>query len=144
MLAAQPVRFVAVGGTCFVSVVVIFEALRRVLPLPVAATIAYAVGATTSYELNRTWTFGRRERSWSQVARFVVISLAAMATNAGLLQAIVATHEVHEVAAEVIALACIAPLTFVAYRFWGFRIDDAGSLASPSPATGRAGAGSSE
>jgi putative flippase GtrA len=144
MLASQPVRFVAVGGTCFVSVVLIFGALRRVLPLPVAATIAYAIGAATSYELNRTWTFGRRERSWSQAARFLVITLAAMATNAGLLQTIVATHEVQDVAAEIIALACISPLTFLAYRFWGFRIDDAGAMASPNAAAGHAGAGSGE
>lgn len=145
LLARRPVRFVAVGGACFVSVVVIFEALRRVVPLPVAATIAYAAGASASFELNRSWTFGQRERSWSQAGRFVVITAAAMATNALVLQAIVATGEVPEVAAEILALACIAPMTFLAYRFWGFRSDgDPALLPTQGPAPGHAGAGTGE
>jgi putative flippase GtrA len=134
-LAVRPVRFLVVGGTCFVSVVLIFEALRRALPLPVAATLAYAVGATASYELNRSWTFGRTERTWPQAARFLTITGAAMAANALLLQAIVATYGVPEVAAEVVALACLAPLTFLAYRFWGFRAaDDEGLRLGPGGA----------
>lgn len=144
LLAARPVRFVVVGGICFTSVVLIFEALRRVLPLPVAATVAYAVGATTSFELNRAWTFGQRKRSWAQAGRFLVITAAAMATNAVLLQAIVATADMHEVAAEVVSLACIAPLTFCAYRFWGFRAEAEGLRLTPAPVTGNAGAGTGE
>jgi len=140
LLASRPVRFVVVGGICFTSAVLIFEALRRVLPLPVAATVAYAVGATTSFELNRSWTFGQRERSWVQAGRFLVITAAAMAANAVLLQAIVATADVHEVAAEVISLLCIAPLTFCAYRLWGFRAEAEGLRLTPAPVTGNAGA----
>ncbi len=146
VLTARPVRrFVVVGGICFTSVALLFEALRRVLPLPVAATFAYAVGATASCELNRSWTFGQRERNWAQGGRFVVITTAAMAVNAGLLSAIVAsTPDIHELAAEILSLMCIAPLTFLAYRFWGFRPHDAGLLLSTSPVTGHAGAGNGE
>lgn len=144
LLAARPVRFVVVGGICFTSVLLLFEALRRVLPLPVAATIAYAAGATTSFELNRTWTFGQRERSWAQVARFLTITAAAMAANAVLVQAIVGTHEIPALAAEVMSLACIAPLTFLAYRHWGFRATDEGLRLTPAAATGHAGARSGE
>lgn len=141
LLAARPVRFLVVGGICFTSVVLLFEALRRVLPLSLAATLAYAVGATASYELNRSWTFGLRERSWGQGLRFATITAAAMAANAVLLPAIVATFDVREVAGEVLSLACIAPLTFVAYRVWGFRPDDAGLLLGSGAAAGHAGAG---
>ena len=143
LLAARPVRFVVVGAMCFTSAVLIFEALRRALPLPLAATVAYAAGATASFELNRSWTFGQRGRSWSQAARFLVITAAAMATNAALLPAIVAASDMHEVAAEVVTLLCIAPLTFLAYRCWGFRADERLRL-TPGPATGHAGAGGGE
>jgi len=138
------VRFVVVGGICFTSVVVLFEALRRVLPLSLAATLAYAAGATTSYELNRSWTFGQRERSWAQVRRFITISAAAMAANAALLPAFIGALDIHEVAAEVLTLACIAPLTFLAYRAWGFRTAEAGLMLAPGAATGHAGAGGGE
>lgn len=144
LLAARPVRFVLVGGICFTSVVLIFEALRRVLPLSLAATLAYAAGATASFELNRSWTFGRRDRSWGQAARFLAITAAAMATNAALLPAIVAVSDIHEVAAEVVTLLCIAPLTFLAYRYWGFRADDERLRLTPGTAAGHAGAGAGE
>jgi putative flippase GtrA len=144
LLAARSVRFVAVGAICFVSVLLIFEALRRVLPLSLAATLAYAAGAATSYELNRSWTFGGRERSWGQVLRFLTITAAAMATNAGLLQAIVGAYAIPEVAADVVALACIAPLTFLAYRFWGFRAPDPRLRLAPGAVAGHAGAGGGE
>jgi putative flippase GtrA len=144
LLAKRPVRFLVVGAICFTSVVAIFEALRRVLPLPLAATLAYAAGATASFELNRSWTFGQRVRSWPQAARFGVITAATMATNAALLPAIVAASELHEVAAEVVALLCIAPLTFLAYRHWGFRADDARPRLTSGTAAGHAGAGGGE
>jgi putative flippase GtrA len=144
LLAARPVRFVVVGATCFVSVLLIFAALRRVLALPVAATLAYAIGAAISFELNRSWTFGQRERSWAQATRFLTITAAAMATNALLVQALAATHDVPELLAEVLSLSCIAPLTFVAYRFWGFRAQDDRLRLGPVTVTGQAGAGSGD
>jgi putative flippase GtrA len=144
LLALPPARFVVVGGICFASVILIFEALRRVLPLPVAATLAYAAGATASYELNRSWTFGQRGRTWAQVGRFATITAAAMATNAALLQAIVAAWDMHEVAAEVVTLICIAPLTFLAYRLWGFRAEAEPLRLAPGAITGHAGAGNGE
>jgi putative flippase GtrA len=135
------VRFVVVGATCFLCVLFIFEALRRVLPLTLAATLGYAAGAATSYELNRFWTFGRPERSWAQATRFLAITAAAMATNAVLLQAIVAAYDVPELAAEGLSLSCIAPLTFLAYRFWGFREQDEGMRLEPATATAQPWAG---
>ena len=140
LLTARPVRFVLVGGVCFTSVVLLFEALRRVLPLPLAATLAYAAGATASFELNRSWTFGQRGRSWAQARRFLAITAAAMATNAALLPAIVAGADIHEVAAEIVTLLCIAPLTFLAYRYWGFRAGDDRLRLGPGRAAGHAGA----
>jgi len=144
LLAARPVRFLVVGGLCFTSVVLLFEFLRHMLPLPLAATAAYAAGATASYELNRSWTFGQQTRSWSQVGRFVTITAGAMAINAVLVQAIVATWTLHEVAAEVVSLTCIAPLTFLAYRLWGFRAAEEGLRLTPEAATVGAGAGTGD
>jgi putative flippase GtrA len=144
LLAARPVRFVVVGATCFVSVLLIFAALRQALPLPAATMVAYAVGAAISFELNRSWTFGQRERSWAQATRFLTITAAAMATNAVLMQALVAAHERHELVAEVLSLSCIAPLTFLAYRFWGFRSHDEPLRLGPATVTGHAAAGSGD
>lgn len=52
-----------------------------------------------------------------------------------------------EVGAEIITLLCIAPATFLAYRFWSFR-SGAGDATGPVPAsgavTGHAGAGRGE
>jgi len=141
LLAARPVRFVVVGGTCFVSVLLIFGALRHLLPLAAAATLAYAAGAAASYELNRSWTFGQRERSWAQATRFLTITAAAMATNAVLLSSIVAAYDIHALLAEGVSLSCIAPLTFLAYRYWGFRTPVEGMRLTPATVAAHPGAG---
>jgi len=140
LLAAQPVRFVIVGGVCFVSVLSLFALMRLAFTLPLAATIAYAIGAAASFELNRRWTFGAAARDWDQAGRFVVITVAAIALNTWLLQALVTELTAPEIAAEILALLCIAPLTFLAYRHWGFRSDGPGLTLSPSVATSGAGA----
>ncbi len=120
LLRLRVVRFVLVGASCFGLAVAAFALLRLVLPLPVAATLSYALGASTSYELNRSWTFGLRSRSREQIARFTVITAAAMLLNGSLVEAFAAQPWAPELAAEALSLACIAPLTFLAYRHWGF------------------------
>lgn len=138
-LAWPPVRFVIVGSTCFASVLLLFDVLRGVLALPFAATIAYAAGAAASYELNRSWTFGLRSRDWPQAGRFAVITAVAMVLNAGLLRSFVAMSTLPGLAAEVLALLSIAPLTFLAYRYWAFRMDRQGVTLSPGVVTSGAG-----
>jgi hypothetical protein len=64
-----------------------------------------------------------------------------MATNAVLLQAIVAAYDIPELAAEGLSLSCIAPLTFLAYRFWGFHEEDEGMRLEPATATAQPWAG---
>lgn len=120
VLARPFVRFLIVGGICFTSVLVTFAALHRLVPLPLAATVSYAVGACISYELNGSWTFGLSSRSYAQIGRFVAITAAAMSVNAGLLQAVVSWFAAPALAAEILTLACLAPLTFMAYGRWGF------------------------
>lgn len=120
LLSLRPVRFALVGGICFSSVLVAFMLLRVILPLPIAAMLSYAAGASISYELNRRWTFGLRSRSREQIGRFLIITAAAMTVEAGLVLTLVDHSRAPEVVAEIVTLACIAPLTFLAYRYWGF------------------------
>lgn len=120
LLASRPARFVIVGGTCFATVVLLFEALRHALPLPFAATIAYGLGAIASYELNRTWTFGLRSRDWAQAGRSWSSPPSPWRSRRSCCRTFVATWPAPDVAMEILALLCIAPLTFRAYGRWGF------------------------
>lgn len=120
LLALRPMRFVCVGATCFGIVLISFTLLGLVLPLALATTLSYAVGASISYDLNRRWTFGLQSRSREQIGRFVVITAGAIAVNTGLVQTLVNDAAAPKVVAEVVVLAGIAPVTFLAYRHWGF------------------------
>jgi putative flippase GtrA len=121
-MSRQFVRFVVVGCSCFVVVVLTFMALRLLLPRPAAAVCAYGLGAVLSYELSWSWTFRAGRRSGGQAVRFAVVTAAAMALNALGLQGLVGAG-MDEVAAEILTLACLAPLTFAAQRAWSFRAE---------------------
>lgn len=77
------VKFLLVGGTCFVLTMVINYALRFTVcqnkPV-VALTVATALATVVSYLLNRQWSF-RSEGSHKEAIPFVVVSAIAVGVN---------------------------------------------------------------
>ncbi|GAA1262706.1 GtrA family protein [Kitasatospora nipponensis] len=77
------VKFLLVGGTCFVLTLAINYALRFSIcqskPV-VALTIATALATVVSYLLNRQWSF-RSEGSHKEAIPFIVVSALAVGVN---------------------------------------------------------------
>ncbi len=87
-----------------------------------AAVCSFAVAVANNYTWNRAWTF-RRERGHIalQGAKFLVVSLAALAANLGVLAALVELG-VPEVPAQAIAIVVVTPLSFLGNKLWSFRV----------------------
>ncbi len=85
-LLAQFTQFGLVGVTGFVVDTAVVYATRRPLGLYLAGVAAYAVAVTTTWWLNRIWTFrslgnvGPVHRQW---VRFVLASLPGLCLNLG-------------------------------------------------------------
>jgi putative flippase GtrA len=119
----QALRFCAVGllGT-IVNLVVygVLVAEAGVAP-PVAAIGGFLVAVTHNHTLNRVWTFADRSAPYlPQGARFLAISLVALAINLAVLRALLAAGVGH-LAAQMLGIGAATPVGFVANKAWTFK-----------------------
>ncbi|MDH6133033.1 putative flippase GtrA [Kitasatospora sp. MAA4] len=125
------VKFLLVGGTCFVLTVVINYGLKFTLfeskPV-VALTIATVIATVLSYLLNRQWSF-RSEGSHKEAIPFVVVSAVAIVVNdlpllasrylLDLRQPDV-SHFSQEVA-DFVSGMILGTLLAMGFRYWGMK-----------------------
>jgi putative flippase GtrA len=119
----QLARFVLVGVAATAANLAAFGALlgagTRLVP---AAVLAYALGAVVAFLANRHWTFGATHaHPAGQAARFVAVSLGALAVNVAVLALLVEGAGLPELPAQVLAVACATPCSFLGNRLWSFR-----------------------
>jgi putative flippase GtrA len=84
-LAAQFLRFGVVGLGGFVVDAAVFYALWGALGFYGARALSYLAAASTTWALNRAWTFrgAGRGPAWRQWASFVVLNLGGFVLNYG-------------------------------------------------------------
>lgn len=91
---AQFLRFGVVGTVGFVVDTAVFYALWAALGFYGARALSYLAAATTTWALNRAWTFRGRGADGGMAAqwgRFVVLNLGGFALNYGTYAALIAT-----------------------------------------------------
>lgn len=120
---AQLVRFCVVGSTGYVVNLVVFGLLVHVADahhLP-AAVGAFAVAWSCNFVFNKYWTFrSHRLSALHQAARYLAVSLAALALNLVILDLLVQA-ELPRLLAQAIAIAAVTPVNFLLNRRWSFR-----------------------
>jgi putative flippase GtrA len=120
----QLLQFCVVGATGYAVNLGVFTLLvhgASVHYLP-AAACSFAIAVTNNYTWNRLWTF-RRQRGHValQGAKFLVVSLAALVANLGVL-ALLVELGVPEVPAQAVAIVVVTPLSFLGNKLWSFRV----------------------
>lgn len=94
-LMAQFGRFGVVGTIGFiVDTAALYAALAAGAGLYWGRAFSYVVAVTTTWALNRAWTFqghGRATPAWRQWALFLLVNLVGFASNYGTYAALVAT-----------------------------------------------------
>src|SRR5918997_1450062 len=84
------VRYCCVGASGYVINLAVFTPATRPLPYPIAFALAFAVAATSNFVWNRVWTFRVRHGvPHHQYARFLSVSLVALAVDLTILAALV-------------------------------------------------------
>jgi putative flippase GtrA len=119
----QLVKFCVVGATGYAVNLGVYALLVHGAGLHylAAAVCSFVVAVTNNYTWNRLWTF-RAERGHValQGAKFLVVSLAALAANLAALAVLVA-FEVPKVPAQAVAIVLVTPLSFLGNKLWSFR-----------------------
>jgi putative flippase GtrA len=100
------------------------------MPVLIANSISYSTGIAISFTLNRVWTFSdaREDTVWSQLVRFLAVSLAALAMNNGIvwllgtsIGPVLGQDEAGIVVAKIVATLVVLGWRFFANSRWTFR-----------------------
>jgi putative flippase GtrA len=118
----QVAKFGIVGGSGYLVNLAVFAALAGALDVHyvLAAVAAFCVAVTNNFLWNRHWTFAAGGRSAGfQAPRFFAVSLAALAVNLIVLEALIA-NGVGDLTAQAIAVAIAMPFNFLGNKLWTF------------------------
>lgn len=119
----QLAQFCVVGATGYVVNLAVYTLLLRVAGLHYqpAAVGSFLVAVTNNYTWNRAWTFrASRGRVGAQGARFLVVSVLALAANLAVLEVLVQVG-VGKIPAQAVAIVLVTPVNFVGNKLWSFR-----------------------
>jgi putative flippase GtrA len=119
----QLAKFATVGASGYVVNLTVYTLLLRAAGLHylAAACCSFLVAVANNYTWNRLWTFRSTRGHYAyQGARFLVVSLLALATNLLFLQVLVALGA-GKIVAQGIAIALVTPVNFIGNKVWSFR-----------------------
>jgi putative flippase GtrA len=119
----QLLKFGVVGGSGYVINLVVFAFLAKNLGVyhAAAAIGAFLVALGNNFFWNRHWTFGPGEGlAHEQAIRFTVVSVGALIINLIVLEALVRSSSISELAAQAIAVAVAMPFNFLGNKLWTF------------------------
>ena len=87
-----------------------------------AAAVAFVISAANNYWWNRHWTFAKQKGHFGmQGLRFLVVSLAAFATNQVWLYVFLDLAGFGKLVAAAIAIVFVTPVNFLGNKLWSFR-----------------------
>jgi putative flippase GtrA len=119
----QLCKFGLVGGSGYLINIAVFATLSGDLGAhhTLAALGAFCVAVSSNFFWNRHWTFGAGDgHAGFQAARFFAVSVAALAVNLAVLEALIAGTPLADVSAQAIAVAVAMPFNFVGNKLWTF------------------------
>ena len=118
----QLLRFVLVGASGFVINIVAFAAaLALGAHHLVAAAGAFVIAMASNFACNRRWTFGAGHAAPApQAARFAAVSVGTCLFALVVVELLVGTAGVPELAAQPASIVAALPLSFTGNRAWAF------------------------
>ena len=118
----QLLRFGLVGVSGYVVNLGVFALLTQALSLhhALAAVGAFCVAVLSNFYWNRHWTFrASTGHAGFQAIRFFTVSLAALAVNLLVLEALIGAG-MTDLPSQAIAVATAMPFNFVGNKLWTF------------------------
>lgn len=116
-------RFVIVGGICFVLNLVVLHVCVEVLGLHymIAMLVSIFVVYSVGWILNRTWTFRSRDRAvFLEYGRYVSANLAAMLVSLAAMWVLVSRFGVHYLLASAVIAVGMTAVNFAVHSAWTF------------------------
>lgn len=133
--ARQFTKFAIVGGSGVIVNLAVFNAtliawhLATGRPLSnlgltadyTANGLGFVVSVVSNYYFNRRWTFRSTGRVATEFAKFLTVSVVAYGVNLGIFTIAHTVFDLRGNLSQLIAIACVMPVNFVANKLWSFR-----------------------
>jgi len=119
----QLLKFGVVGGSGYLINLAVFAVLAGPLDLHhlLASIGAFCVALANNFFWNRHWTFDAGHgHPGFQAARFFAVSVAALLINLVVLEVLVSSGSMGDLAAQAIAVAVAMPFNFLGNKLWTF------------------------
>jgi len=119
----QLFKFGLVGASGYLINLAVFSVLADSFDLHhlVAAVGAFCVALANNFLWNRHWTFESGDgHPGFQAARFLAVSLGALAINLVVLELLVSGASMGDLPAQAIAVAVAMPFNFLGNKLWTF------------------------
>jgi len=115
-------RYCTVGASGYIVNLVVFKIALDYLPYLAAFTVAFVIAATSNFAWNRLWAFRVKHGvPHHQYARFLTVSLIALAIDLVMLAFLVEQLGMQKVQAAAIAIVIATPISFLGNKLWSFR-----------------------
>ena len=124
-------RFALVGASGVLVNLAVFNLTRliwrsvhgdiRLAAEILANGLGFLVSVLTNYCLNRRWTFRSTGRVGSQLGKFLLVSVVAYLTNLLVFSFCRTTLNLPANPSQLIAIASVTPVNFLANKLWSFR-----------------------
>lgn len=121
-LIFEMVRFGLMGATSAGIYFIFFIPLNLCLPgrLWLTSSTAYLLSMVANYVLQRNYTFRSKRPHQEAVARFLVVQLAGLALNSGVLELLHGREHWSLWPAQAVAIVGVALWSYVAQKIWVF------------------------
>ena len=120
---SQVGAFLAVGAVGYVVNLAVYAAAVHALAIDyrTAATLAFGLALTTTFVLNRRYTFAAEDGAVHRQAwRYALVNALGFATNLVALQVLVEYGQAPKLTAEALAAVIAAPVNYAGQRLWAF------------------------
>lgn len=117
----EVVRFVLTGLVVLVVDYLVYRGLLFVMPYSPAKALAFVCGTTTSYLLNKFFTFGVPHRSYREVVLFIALYATSLTINVAVNRLALYGTEERVVLAYLLATAASTITNFLGMKFVVFR-----------------------
>lgn len=125
----QFLKFCIVGGLNTILDFVIYIGLTRPFVFweknyILAGFVSFIFAATSSYFLNKTWTFrDRQSKITKQYPKFLLISTIGLLLNLTTLYLLVSQFKIYDLIAKIIAVILVTFWNFIMNKIWTFKPD---------------------
>ena len=92
-----------------------------------ANILSFSIAVTSSFILNRRWTFQSRHHGWAgEAAKYLTVYVIGLGLSELILYVFVDRFQLHQLVAKALAIAIVIGWNYGGTRFWTFRHPPAG------------------